>query len=92
MLSDENGNPRTHDMDGATSRCAVGLKIVLPDADLRRLARADWSRFDFEAFLRAGDDGGTDEQIAQIPEPFHLHARITASIRFELNAEKPATA
>lgn len=51
-----------------------------------RLARADWPRFDFEAFQRAGDNGGTDEQIAQIPEPFRLHARITASIRFELNA------
>ena len=86
MLSDENGNIRTHDMDGATSRCAVGLKIVLPDADFRRLARTDWSRFDFEAFLRAGDEGGTDEQIAQIPEPFRLHARITASVHFELNA------
>ena len=73
-------------MDGATSRCSVGLKIVLSDADLRRLARADWSRFDFEAFQRAGDDGGTDEQIAQIPEPFRLHATITASVHFELNA------
>ena len=90
VLSDENGNIRTHDMDGATSRCAVGLKIVLPDADFRRLARTDWSRFDFEAFLRAGDEGGTDEQIAQIPEPFRLHAKITASAHFELDAERNA--
>ena len=50
------------------------------------IARADWSRFDFAVFQRAGDDGGTDEQIAQIPEPFRLHARITASVHFELNA------
>ena len=34
--------------------------------------------------VAAGDE--TEVQIAQIPEPFRLHATITASVHFELNA------
>ena len=88
VLSDENGTPRTYVFDTATSRCATGLEIVLPAGAFRQLAEADWTQFDFEAFEAEGQNGTIDDQFAQIPEPFRLDAKITASAHFELDAER----
>ena len=86
LLSDKDGNVVTHMMDGATSCCTVNLVITIPDANFRKLAGADWAKFDFESFHAAGSNLDLDAQIARIPDELRLDVTVDASLHFQLDA------
>ncbi len=82
-LTDEEGD-KMYMLDGDTSRCRIGMEIILPADNFREVAEADWTALDYDAF-EAAPDGDTDAQLALIPEQLRLNAKITASAHFELN-------
>ena len=82
-LTDEKGS-EMYMLDGDTSRCRVGMEIILPADNFREVAEADWAALDYDAF-EAVPTGNADAQIALIPKPLRLNAQITASAHFELN-------
>ena len=82
-LTDEKGD-KMYMLDDDTSRCRIGMEIILPADNFKEVAEADWTALDFDAF-EAVKDGNADAQIAQIPAPLRLNAKITASAHFELN-------
>ena len=86
VLTDKDGHPVTHVMDGATSCCDVKLQITIPGDDFRKLADADWAQFDFESFQAQGQNPDLDAQLEKIPERFRLDATVDASLRFQLDA------